>query len=80
MIDREPLDLRLRRAQLALDGLAEVVEQNAALADAFDLHEPADAGTLAALVAHAARRPPHVHEDWLTDRATCSRCSGRSTS
>ena len=66
--DREPLDLRLRRAQLALEGLAEVAEQNAPLAEAFDLHEPADAGTLAALVGHAARRPPHVHEDWLTMR------------
>jgi hypothetical protein len=68
VIDREPLDLRLRRAQLALEGLAEVAEQNAPLAEAFDLHEPADAGTLAALVGHAARRPPHVHEDWLTMR------------
>jgi very-short-patch-repair endonuclease len=68
VIDREPLGLRLRRAQLALEGLAEVAEQNAPLAEAFDLHEPADAGTLAALVGHAARRPPHVHEDWLTMR------------
>ena len=66
--DREPLDLRLRRAQLTLEGLAEVAEQNAHLAEAFDLHEPADAAILAALVGHAAGRPAKINEDWLTVR------------
>ena len=68
VIDREPLDWRLRRAQLALEGLAEVAEQNEHLAVAFDLREPADAAVLAALVGHAAGRPAKVNEDWLTVR------------
>ncbi|MGK5682049.1 DUF4011 domain-containing protein [Actinoplanes sp. URMC 104] len=65
-IDREPLDPRLRQAITALGKLAETVIANSTLADAFDLHEPSGAGKLAALSAHAGKRPPKVEEDWLT--------------
>jgi hypothetical protein len=66
VIDRNAMDDRLRRARATLAGLAEVARQNAPLAAAFDLHQPADAAVLAALVAHAARRPHKINEDWLT--------------
>ena len=65
-IDREPLDARLRQAMTALGKLAETVIANSTLADAFDLHEPSGAARLAALSAHAGKRPPKVEEDWMT--------------
>ncbi|HEX9999831.1 MAG TPA: DUF4011 domain-containing protein, partial [Actinoplanes sp.] len=64
--EREPLDGRLRLALTALGTLAETVIANSTLADAFDLHEPAGAGKLAALAAHAGKRPARIEEDWLT--------------
>ncbi|GAB2567317.1 hypothetical protein Aab01nite_45030 [Paractinoplanes abujensis] len=65
-VDREPLDARLRQALHALGKLAETVIANSTLADAFDLHEPSGAARLAALSAHAGKRPVKVEEDWLT--------------
>ncbi|WP_308121273.1 DUF4011 domain-containing protein [Paractinoplanes bogorensis] len=65
-IDREPLDARLRTAMTALGKLAETVIANSPVADAFDLHEPSGAARLAALSAHAGKRPVKVEEDWLT--------------
>ncbi|MBM2620955.1 DUF4011 domain-containing protein [Actinoplanes sp. LDG1-06] len=65
-IDREPLDARLRQAMTSLGKLAETVIANSTLADAFDLHEPSGAAQLAALSAHAGKRPVKVEEDWLT--------------
>ncbi|GIM88518.1 DUF4011 domain-containing protein [Paractinoplanes toevensis] len=64
-IEREPLEITLRTAMGALRALAETVIANAALADAFDLHEPAGASTLAALAGHAGRRPGVIMEEWL---------------
>ncbi|GIF20624.1 hypothetical protein BJ973_001471 [Actinoplanes tereljensis] len=64
-IEREPLEITLRTAMGALGTLAETVIANSALADAFDLHEPAGAGTLAALAAHAGHRPSVIVEEWL---------------
>jgi hypothetical protein len=65
-VEREPMEGRLRQAMTALGELAEAVVANSTLADAFDLHEPAGAGILAALAAHAGRRPGRIVEDWLT--------------
>ncbi|WP_433293092.1 DUF4011 domain-containing protein [Actinoplanes sp. CA-030573] len=65
-IEREPMEGRLRLALTALGTLAEAVVGNSALADAFDLHEPAGAATLAALAAHAGHRPGVIVEEWLT--------------
>ena len=65
-IDREPMEGRLRAAMTSLGKLAETVIANSTLADAFDLHEPAGAGTLAALAAHAGKRPATIVEEWLT--------------
>ena len=64
--EREPLDGRLHLALTALGKLAETVIANSTLADAFDLHEPAGAPRLAALAAHAGKRPPKIEEEWLT--------------
>ncbi|MGX6600628.1 DUF4011 domain-containing protein [Micromonosporaceae bacterium Da 78-11] len=66
VIVREPLDEVLGRAQRALARLAESVRLNAAVAAAFDLRRPNRARVLSALVAHAARRPPEVRDEWLT--------------
>ncbi|WP_063763835.1 DUF4011 domain-containing protein [Actinoplanes subtropicus] len=65
-VEREPMEITLKQALTALGKLAESVVANSALADAFDLHEPAGASTLAALAAHAARRPGKIVEEWLT--------------
>jgi hypothetical protein len=65
-VRREPMEIPLNQALTALGKLAEMVFANAGLADAFDLHEPAGASTLAALAAHAARRPGKIVEEWLT--------------
>jgi hypothetical protein len=65
-VEREPMEVRLRQAMTALGRLAETVIANSTLADAFDLHEPAGAGTLAALAAHAGHRPGKIVEEWLT--------------
>ncbi|MCU7725007.1 DUF4011 domain-containing protein [Actinoplanes sp. KI2] len=68
-VEREPMEGALQQALTALGRLAESVVANSTLADAFDLHEPAGAGTLAALAAHAARRPAKIIEEWLTTAA-----------
>ena len=65
-MEREPMEITLNQALKALGKLAESVVANSTLADAFDLHEPAGAGTLAALAAHAARRAGKTVEEWLT--------------
>ncbi|GIE94471.1 DUF4011 domain-containing protein [Paractinoplanes rishiriensis] len=65
-IERDPMEGRLRQAMTALGTLAETVIANSTLADAFDLHEPAGAATLAALAAHAEHRPGKIVEEWLT--------------
>jgi very-short-patch-repair endonuclease len=64
--ERDPMEGRLRTALTSLGTLAETVIANSVLADAFDLHEPAGAGTLAALAAHAGHRPGTVIEEWLS--------------
>ncbi|MET0426328.1 MAG: DUF4011 domain-containing protein, partial [Actinoplanes sp.] len=64
--EREPLDGRLRHALTELGRLAETVIENSTLADAFDLHEPAGAGRLAALAAHAGKKPAHIELEWLS--------------
>ncbi|XVV09056.1 DUF4011 domain-containing protein [Actinoplanes sp. CA-131856] len=64
--EREPLDDRLRRARAALRALAEVAGRNQAAAEAFGVTRPSQAGKLAALVTHAARRPGGVPGEWLT--------------
>ncbi|SNY41287.1 DUF4011 domain-containing protein [Paractinoplanes atraurantiacus] len=66
VIEREPLDDRLRRARAALRALAEVAGRNGAAAEAFSVTRPSQAGNLAALVTHAARRPDGVPGEWLT--------------
>ncbi|MEU4237595.1 DUF4011 domain-containing protein [Actinoplanes sp. NPDC026619] len=63
--ERDPMEGRLRAAMAALGQLAETVIANSVLADAFDLHEPAGAGTLAALAAHAGHRPATIVPEWL---------------
>ncbi|GAA0578736.1 hypothetical protein GCM10010172_74500 [Paractinoplanes ferrugineus] len=65
-VEREPMEGRLRAALAALGQLAETVIANSALADAFDLHEPAGASTLAALSTHAGLRPATIVPEWLT--------------
>ena len=66
VIDRDPLDGRLHLAQVALGILADAAAGHAPLAAAFDLTGPADATILAALADHAAHRPAHAGDDWLT--------------
>ena len=66
VVDRQPLDETLRRARSALTALADEAQPYAAVAEAFALTRPADAGTLAALVTHAAYRPATVPDEWLT--------------
>ncbi|MFG1996166.1 DUF4011 domain-containing protein [Actinoplanes sp. NPDC048988] len=76
VIEREPLDDRLRRARAALRSLAEVAGRNQAAAEAFGVTRPSQAGKLATLVTHAARRPDGVPGEWLT--ATSLEPVGRS--
>ncbi|MEV6841981.1 AAA domain-containing protein [Actinoplanes sp. NPDC051411] len=56
----------LAGAQHALSLLSVAIRRNAALATAFGADGTDKATTLAALTAHAARRPPGVRDDWLT--------------
>jgi hypothetical protein len=65
-VEREPMEIPIKQALQALGKLAEMVIANSTLADAFDLHEPAGASALAALAAHAGRKPGKIIEEWLT--------------
>jgi hypothetical protein len=65
-IRTDKIDETLAKAQHALGLLSVAVKRNAPLASAFGLHKPEKAATLAALAAHAARRPNGVRDDWLT--------------
>ncbi|MBL7259197.1 DUF4011 domain-containing protein [Paractinoplanes lichenicola] len=66
VVERAPLGETLRRAQSALHALAGAARQHTTIAEAFGATRPAQAGTLAMLVTHAARRPSAVADDWLT--------------
>ncbi|MFI6072243.1 AAA domain-containing protein [Actinoplanes sp. NPDC051343] len=56
----------LAGAQHALGLLTVAIKRNAALAAAFRADTTDKAASLAALIAHAARRPPGVRDEWLT--------------
>ncbi|GAA0502958.1 hypothetical protein Ade02nite_36520 [Paractinoplanes deccanensis] len=64
--EQEPLDDRLRRARTALRALADVAARNQAVAEAFGVTKPSQAGKLAAVVTHAAHRPAGVPGEWLS--------------
>ncbi|MEU8243033.1 DUF4011 domain-containing protein [Actinoplanes missouriensis] len=66
VVTREPLDPALSAAESALAGLTRAVLADRAPVEAFGLSGTEDAGTLARLATHAAARPPHVSDAWLT--------------
>ncbi|GIF14465.1 DUF3320 domain-containing protein [Actinoplanes teichomyceticus] len=66
VVEKEPLGPALLRAQLALDALTAATDAYAPLAAAFHVRLPADAGVLAELAGHGARRPAAAADHWLT--------------